>query len=91
VRLQIVPTGAVYVCLVDGSGKRLIPGATLAAGRPSRTFTSKKLLLGLGNSQAKLRINGRTIAVAQRAIPLGYLVTPRGHKLLPAAQRPRCA
>jgi hypothetical protein len=91
VRLQIVPTGAVYVCLVDGKGKRLIPGATLAAGRPSRTFTAPKLLLGLGNSQAKLRINGRTVTVPRRTVPIGYLLTPRGQKFLLAAQRPRCA
>ncbi|MGI8580320.1 MAG: helix-turn-helix domain-containing protein [Solirubrobacteraceae bacterium] len=91
VRLQIVPTGAVYVCLIDGKGKRLIPGATLAAGRASRTFTAPKLLLGLGNSQAKLRIDGKTVGVPGRAVPIGYLVTPRGHKLLAAAQRPRCA
>jgi hypothetical protein len=91
VRLQIVPTGAVYVCLLDGAGRRLIPGTTLLPGRPSRAFTRPKLLLGLGNSQAKLRINGRTLAVPVRAVPLGYLITPRGHRLLPAAQRPRCA
>ncbi len=91
VRLQIVPTGAVYVCLLDETGKRLIPGTTLTAGRPSRTFTGPKLLLSLGNSQAKLRIDGKTVAVPGRAVPIGYLVTPRGHKLLTAAQRPRCA
>lgn len=91
VRLQIVPTGAVYVCLLDAKGKRLIPGATLAAGRPSRTFSGPKLLLGLGNSQAKLRIDGKTVGVPRQALPLGYLVTPRGHKLLAASQRPRCA
>lgn len=91
VRLQIVPTGAVYVCLIDGNGKRLIPGATLAAGRASRTFTGPKFLLGLGNSQAKLLIDGREVGVPRQAVPLGYLVTPRGHRLLAATARPRCA
>ncbi len=36
VRLQLVPIGAVYVCLIDGHGKRLIPGRSSTSARRSR-------------------------------------------------------
>ena len=32
VKLQLVPTGTVYVCLVDGTGKKLIPGQIFSRG-----------------------------------------------------------
>ena len=36
VKLQLVPTGTVYVCLVDGRGKKLIPARSSRRARRSR-------------------------------------------------------
>src|SRR5581483_9436849 len=43
--LELVPTGTVYICLVDGSGKRLINGKIFSSGETIPTQTSAKLLL----------------------------------------------
>lgn len=90
VKVQIVPTGNVYVCLTDARGHALIRGATLTAGRASPPFTGRKFLVTLGNGQARLRLNGHTVGVPRRAVPVSYVITPAGHKPLPAAKAPRC-
>ena len=41
---------AVYVCVVDGTGKKLIPGQIFGAGQTIPTETAPKLLLTLGNA-----------------------------------------
>src|SRR5947209_5237416 len=64
VTLQLVPTGTVYVCLVDGAGKRLIPGKIFSAGDSIPSETAPKLLLTLGNASVHMRVNGKTVAVA---------------------------
>ena len=42
VTLQLIPTGAVYVCLVDGHGKRLIPGVIYQPGQTIPTQTRQQ-------------------------------------------------
>ena len=49
----IVPTGTVNVCLVDGSGKVLIPSSNLGAGAPTRTFRGKRFRVTFGNGFAR--------------------------------------
>ncbi|HTU95143.1 MAG TPA: helix-turn-helix domain-containing protein [Solirubrobacteraceae bacterium] len=91
VKLQLVPTGAVYVCLVDGSGKRLIPGEIFNVGQTIPTKTSAKLLLTLGNASVKMKVNGVTVAVPSTGSPVGFDLTPQSHAMLPAAKQPQCA
>jgi cytoskeleton protein RodZ len=91
VKLQLVPTGAVYVCLVDGRGKRLISGQIFNVGQTIPTETAAKLLLTLGNASVKMRINGAAVAVSPSASSIGYLLVPGAHTVLPVAKQPRCA
>src|SRR5205085_110261 len=42
VRLQLLPSAAVSVCLVNASGKVLIGNEILQPGQPSETFRSKR-------------------------------------------------
>lgn len=91
VKLQLVPTGSVYVCLVNGAGKPLIPGQIFAAGQTIPTFSSHKMLLTLGNASVKMTVNGAPVAVAPSSSPIGFLLTPTSHKPLAAAQQPHCA
>ena len=91
VRLQLVPTGTVYVCLVDGSGRRLIPGRIFAAGQPIPTETASKMLLTLGNASVQMKVNGATVSVAPSATSIGFLLEPSGHRSLPVSKQPRCA
>jgi transcriptional regulator with XRE-family HTH domain len=90
VRLQIVGTGPVNVCLKAGD-RTLVNGATLGAGDKTATFRSKRFRLTLGNNNAILRINGKDRRVAPSAQPIGLKITPgSGRQPLSATKRPVC-
>jgi cytoskeleton protein RodZ len=92
VRLELVATGDVYVCLVDAAGKRLIDGATLHAGDRSPRFTGRRMLVSFGTSAVRMRINGKTYDVARSADPVGYELRPgRKPRRLSDAERPTCS
>jgi hypothetical protein len=55
VRLQLVPTAAVSVCLVDAGGDVLIGNEILQPGRRTRTFRSRRFRMVLGNNGVRLR------------------------------------
>jgi len=77
VQVQIVPTGAVSVCLVDATGKQLIDNAILeAASGPTRRFRSRRFRVAFGNGNARLRYGSQSIKVAESAEPIGYEVRP---------------
>jgi len=89
VTLKLVPTSTIYVCVEDGSGKVLIPGRTFAAGETIPTETAPKLMITLGNPSVQMKINGKTVPVAQGS-PIGYELTPGKTSPLPAGQLPTC-
>ena len=91
VKLQLVPTGPIYVCLVDGTGRKLIPGQIFNTGQTIPTKTSAKLLLTLGNAQVTMKVNGHIVHVPATGKPVGFSLTPTGHTVLPAGQAPTCA
>ena len=91
VKLQLIPTGDVWVCLVDSSGDRLLDGQVLASGSPSSTFTARRFKMTLGNGQVRLRVNGRTSQVPASSDPVGYQVDLEGRDELPIAESPSCA
>jgi cytoskeleton protein RodZ len=93
VKLQLQPTGPtpVYVCLVDGTGKKLIPGLIFNVGQTIPTKSASKLLLTLGNNSVKMKVNGVAIPVSASSGSIGYRFVPGGHTPLPAAQQPKCA
>jgi hypothetical protein len=90
VKLQLVPTGTVYVCLVNAAGTKLIPGQIFAAGQTIPTETAPKLLLTLGNASVTMKVNGAPVSVAPSSSAIGLLVQPSGTSPLPAAKQPRC-
>ena len=89
--LSLVPTGAVYVCLVNGSGKAVIPGRIYDTGETIPTETAKTLLLTLGNASVTLKANGKTVPVPASSSAIGYRFTPGGHSALPAGKQPTCS
>ena len=91
VKLQLVPTGTVYVCLVDGTGKRLISGQIFSSGQTIPTETASKLLLTLGNASVQMKVNGADVKVAPSASSIGFLLQPSGSTPLPASKQPTCA
>jgi hypothetical protein len=91
IRLQLVPTGQVYVCLVDGAGNKLIPGRIFSAGQTIPTKTAPKLLLTLGNASVTMKVNGSDVKVTPSPTSIGFLLGPAGNQPLPVSKQPRCA
>jgi cytoskeleton protein RodZ len=92
VRLRLIPTGPVYVCLKRAGGETVVNGRILQAGSRQPTYRSRRFRVLLGNSEVRLRVNGRTRAVTPSGGVLGYEITPPGRvRPLPPASRPACA
>jgi cytoskeleton protein RodZ len=92
VRLRLVPTGPVYVCLKRAGGQTVVNGRILQAGSRQPTYRSRRFRLLLGNSEVRLLVNGRTRAVPPSAGVIAYDVSPPGRvRPLPAGSRPACS
>jgi cytoskeleton protein RodZ len=91
VKLQLVPTGPVYVCLVNGRGRTLIRGVTYSAGQTIPTERAAKLLLTLGNASIQMKVDGANVPVAASSASIGYELVPGSHRRLPTSAQPHCA
>jgi hypothetical protein len=91
VKLQLTPTGDVYVCLVDGHGIPLIHGTIFRVGETIPTFTRDKLELTLGNASVTMKINGKPFTVKPSSASIGYAILPSGVTSLPVSKQPKCA
>jgi cytoskeleton protein RodZ len=91
VRLQLVPTGPVYVCLVNDQGAKLINARTFSTGQTIPSASGRKLLLTLGNASVQLKVNGKTVPVAPSSTAIRVLITPpRSIRHIPLSQPPSC-
>jgi cytoskeletal protein RodZ len=92
VRLQLVATAPVYVCVIDARGRQVVDEETLDASSPRRTYTSRSFRTNFGNSNVSMRVNGKTYRVAASTEAIGYELRPgRRPRRLPNAQRPDCS
>jgi cytoskeleton protein RodZ len=89
-RLTIVATGQVYVCLKAAGKRTPVPGIVLTGGARQGPYKSSRFRLQLGTSEARLVINGKSRNVPSVANGIGYEITPRKVRRLPASQWPRC-
>ncbi len=90
VTLQLSPTAPVYVCLVDSTGRKLVPGVILKPGSHA-SYRARRLRLTLGNSSVQMRVDGHSQPVPPSNAALGYSITARGRRPLRAGQMPTCA
>ncbi len=90
VTLQMVPTGPVYVCLVNAHGNKLIDERTFTTGETIPTEGGRKLLLTLGNANLQLKVNGHAVPIAQSSTAIRLLITPTGEQHIPASMQPTC-
>lgn len=90
VRLEVVATRPVWVCLVDGSDRERLGGVVLAAGDREGPFRSRSFRVTVGNGGGDLRVDGRRRDTPERAEPLGYRVRPGAVTVLGAESRPTC-
>jgi hypothetical protein len=90
VKLQLTPTGPVYVCLVNGAGTKLIDQQTFNPGQSIPTESGKKLLLTLGNNSIQVKVNGRAVPVAASASAIRLMIDPHGTHPIPSTTSPTC-
>jgi hypothetical protein len=90
VALQLVPTGTVYVCLVNGAGAKLINQRTFTSGEQIPTQSAPSLLLTLGNASVQMKVNGKPVPVAPSSGAIRLLLTPTSVKPIPLSQTPTC-
>jgi cytoskeleton protein RodZ len=89
-KLQLTPTGTVYVCLVDPSGKKLINQQTFSAGQSIPVQSGPKLYLTLGNASVQIKVNGKPVPVAPSASAIRMLIEPTGAHTIPLSTKPTC-
>lgn len=90
VALSLQPSAAVYVCLIDASGRKRIPGLTIAPPYTPSTYHSTRFELVLGNNAVTMYVNGKAMSVPASSKPIGYSITSSGRHTLAAGQQPTC-
>lgn len=93
VSLQLVPTGTVYVCLVNGHGTKLIDEQTFTTGDTVPKERARRLLLTLGNASVQMKVDGKLVPVAASASAIRLLITPAAGgsvRHIPLTQTPTC-
>lgn len=89
--LQIVPSGSVYVCLVDDHGHALVPGRILSAGSAPLSFTGHGFRISLGNDQVTLRVDGALVRPPTTGNAIAYALRAGSKaQLIPPSQGPTC-
>jgi cytoskeleton protein RodZ len=91
VHLSLVPTGTVYVCLVNGHGRKLINGQQYSAGQKIPVQVARTLLLTLGTSSVTITANGTKVPIAPSSSPIGIRFTPGKHSSLDSGNQPQCS
>jgi cytoskeletal protein RodZ len=71
-RVSIVATGQVYVCMEDSRGRAIVDKETLEAGQRTRTFRGRRFKVTFGTAAARIRQNGKDYRVAVSKDPVGY-------------------
>jgi cytoskeletal protein RodZ len=92
VRLQLIATAPVYVCVVDAGGRQVVDEQTLDADSPRRTYVSRSFRTNFGNNNLSMRVNGKTYRVEPSTEAIGYELRPgRRPRRLSNAGRPDCS
>jgi cytoskeleton protein RodZ len=71
-RVSIVATGTVYVCMEDSRGRAVVDKETLEAGQRTKTFSGRSFKVTFGTAEARIRQNGKNYRVAVSRNPVGY-------------------
>lgn len=91
VSVTVLAEANVWVCLIDGAGRRLIDGRILAAGSREGPFESARFTVAFGNGSVRMTVDGDTARLEQTPNPIGYEVARDGRlRTLPEGRRPTC-
>jgi cytoskeleton protein RodZ len=90
VKLELKPTGTVYVCVTDGTGKMLIPGRIFTSGQAIPPQTAPKMLVTFGNASVQMTVDGSPVNVPTSTTSIGYQLVPGSTRRIPGSQQPTC-
>jgi cytoskeleton protein RodZ len=90
VTLRLVPTGTVWMCVVDERDREVVDGQILEADDEQGPFEGARFQVAFGNGDVEMSVNGEDATVPESASPLGFVVTPDGVDELPEEERPDC-
>lgn len=90
VALSLHATAPVYVCLIGDNGRKRIAGEELQAGTTTSTYHAHRFLIKLGNSSAKMIVDGHERPVASSSQAIGYSITTAGRTRLKLGSLPTC-
>jgi cytoskeleton protein RodZ len=92
VRLRLVATGPVYVCLVNSRGRQVIDEETLETGTRTPVYKSRFFRTNFGNDNVRMLVDGKSFSVEPSPDPIGYELRPgRRPRRLSDAARPDCS
>jgi cytoskeletal protein RodZ len=91
-RLQLIPTGTVWVCLRAAGERTLLAGEIIDSTTKLPVYRSSEFKMTFGNGNLTMRINGGTREVRESSEPIGYVIDREGHRRdLSEAERPTCS
>jgi cytoskeleton protein RodZ len=76
VTLRLTATDAVFVCLVDATGREVIDGQNLEAGTTTPRFRSQRFRANFGNGNIRMNVGGKSYNAAKLDQPVGYEFRP---------------
>lgn len=81
----------VWVCVLGGSGRLLVPGRILESGETAGPFRSASFKMAFGNGAVEMTVDGRQAKIGETSSPIGFaLGAGGGLRELPEGQRPSC-
>jgi hypothetical protein len=91
VKLEIEATAEVWACVLNGKGKPLVDGVTLAAGETMGPFHSSSYTAAFGNGSVDVLVEGKRAKTSPTPSPMGLTVDSHGTvRTLPEGSRPSC-
>lgn len=91
-RLQLLPTGDVWICLEAAGNRTLLDGEVVDETSDLPPYRSSRFRMTLGNGSVRMRVNGRTLGVPEVQNPIGYAIDRSGRRtVLGEADRPTCS
>ena len=76
VTLRLTATDAVFVCLVDATGRQVLDGVTLERGQSTERFRSQRFRANFGNGNIRMNVSGKAYNAAKLDQPVGYEFRP---------------
>ena len=83
-------TDAVWVCLIDDAGNKLVNSETLSTGEKRGPFSAAGFDVTFGNGSVHMTVNGQPSPIPAAAQPIGYRITGTEVKKLSPSAQPSC-